>query len=196
MATTAVTPSATPAVTVGNADGHTDYRTDRDADTDAITHADTAGHRSDWLSLDLEDLPGYTAGAKQSDGSWLKTVADGKVRWWIYENGKLQSNYRPDETIAFGKPETFTKIEGVLTFRGNNYRNAPAWGTADISENKLEIVWTKDIGAISGTGSYWPGAGWTGQPLLVHWPEATRQVMGISQRNEGERPGRSPLSGF
>jgi len=41
----------------------------------------------------------------------------------------------------------------VLTFRGNNFRDAPNWGTADIQQKKLEIVWTKDIGAISGTGS-------------------------------------------
>lgn len=134
------------------------------------------------LAIPLETLEGYTAGKLQSDGSWLKTAADGsKIRWWIYKGSSLQKNYQPEETIAFGSTKTFTAVEGVLTFRGNNHRTAPAWGKADVTEKKLEIVWTKDIGAISGTGSYWPGAGWTGQPLLVHWPEETRQVMGISE---------------
>lgn len=133
------------------------------------------------LAIPLTDLPGFTAGAKQSDGSHLKSFAnDISVRWSVFENGSLNSNYQPNEIIAFGDPETFTTVEGVLTFRGNNYRTAPTWGTANVSEKKLEVVWTHDIGAISGTGSYWPGAGWTGQPLLVHWPEATRQVMGLS----------------
>ncbi|HBP38768.1 MAG TPA: pyrrolo-quinoline quinone, partial [Clostridiales bacterium] len=120
------------------------------------------------LALDLDALPGYTAGSLQSDGSSLKTLADGsKIRWWVFnQENALLKDYQPRETVAFGDPETFTQVEGVLTFRGNHYRTAPAWGTADISENKLEIVWTKDIGAISGTGSWWPGAGWTGQPLL------------------------------
>ncbi len=135
------------------------------------------------LTLALTDLSGYEKGQLQSDGSFKKMLANNSlIRWWIFQNGnQLQKNYQPEETIAFGSARTFTDVEGVLTFRGNQTRTAPAWGSADISQNKLEIVWTKDIGAISGTGSYWPGAGWTGQPLLVHWPEKTRQCMGISQ---------------
>lgn len=39
------------------------------------------------------------------------------------------------------------------------------------------MVWTHDIGAVSADGSYFPGAGWTGQPLLVKWPKATKQAM-------------------
>ena len=134
------------------------------------------------LAIKLTDLPGYVPGTTQSDGSKTKKAADASlVRWWVYNGaGSLLKSYVPAEQIAFGSVKTFTDIEGVLTFRGNQYRNAPAWGEADIQENKLEIVWTKNIGAISGTGSYWPGAGWTGQPLLVHWPEETRRVMGLS----------------
>jgi len=134
------------------------------------------------LAIPLDSLPGYQAGKIQSDGSVSKKWGDSaSIRWWIFQDSKLLKSYKPDEITAFGDASVFSEIEGVLTFRGNNYRNSPTWGTADISGNKLEIVWTKNIGAISGTGSYWPGAGWTGQPLLVHWPEATRKVMGISQ---------------
>jgi len=135
------------------------------------------------LAIALTDLPGYTAGTNQSDGSKTKTLPEiGKINWRIYNgSNQLLSAAPSDSLTAFGSPDTFTGIEGVLTFRGNQYRNAPAWGSADIQDEKLSIIWTKDIGAISGTGSYWPGAGWTGQPLLVHWPEETRQIMGISQ---------------
>jgi hypothetical protein len=132
------------------------------------------------LTLNLPDLPGFTAGKLQTDGSRLKSTAAGQVRWWVFQNGsQLAKNYQPDDITAFGDPKTYTDIEGVLTFRGNQYRDAPAFGTADIADKKLEMIWTRKIGAISGTGSWWPGAGWTGQPLLVHWPEATRKVMGI-----------------
>lgn len=134
------------------------------------------------LDLTLTELPGYVAAEGQGSGTLSKTLPDaGLVKWSIFaQDNSLIKDYQSPDVTAFGDPETFTGIEGVLTFRGNNYRNAPAFGSADISENKLEVVWTKDIGAISGTGSYWPGAGWTGQPLLVHWPEETRQVMGIT----------------
>ena len=136
------------------------------------------------LLLSIQDLPGYIPATVNSNGSSSKIFAtdNGKIIWWIYQNGTdLIEGYTPDTTIAFPTSEGFTDIEGVLTFRGNNYRDAPTWGTADVQEKKLEIIWTKDDGAISGTGSYWPGSGWTGQPLLVHWPEETRQVMGINE---------------
>ncbi len=82
--------------------------------------------------MDLDALPGYTAGSLQSDGSSLKTLADGsKIRWWVFNQANaLLKNYQPSETIAFGDPETFTQVEGVLTFRGNHNRTAPAWGGA------------------------------------------------------------------
>jgi outer membrane protein assembly factor BamB len=136
------------------------------------------------LLLPVRSLPGYLPAKSNSNGSFYKTFTadNGKITWWIYQDGnQLQKSYQPDSTIAFPSPAGFSDVEGVLTFRGNNFRDAPSWGTAAISQKKLEIVWTKDIGAISGTGSYWPGAGWTGQPLLVHWPQQTRQVMGIKE---------------
>lgn len=133
------------------------------------------------LLVPPDTLPGYEPGKKQSDGSWLKKIDDSaSIRWWLFDHdNRLLSSAEPEEPIAFGSVKTFTDMEGVLTFRGNHFRNAPSWGEADITEEKLEIVWTHSIGAISGNNSYWPGAGWTGQPLLVHWPEETRRVMGI-----------------
>ena len=162
-----------------------DFHIVTDADTVAHTHtiadADTSDHRTDRLAIDLPDLPGYMAGAK-FDGSQTKVFADDRsIRWWILKGDKVVGNYTPEDTIAFGDPETFTDVEGVLTFRGNHYRNRPAWGTADINEKKLEIIWTHNIGSVSGHNSWWPGAGWTGQPLLVHWPEETRQIMGLNE---------------
>jgi len=109
------------------------------------------------------------------------TGADGvSIDYWIFKGGKAVSDYSAAQPISFGSPDDYTGVEGVLAFRGNNYRNAPAWGTASVTQKTLEIVWTKDIGAVSSTDSYWPGSGWTGQPLIVHWPEATRMAMNIS----------------
>ena len=102
------------------------------------------------------------------------------IDYWVFKGGQAVTDYLTKDPISFGEPDTYTGVEGVLAFRGNNYRTAPAWGSANISQKKLEIVWTKEIGAVSSTDSYWPGSGWTGQPLLVHWPEATRKAMNIS----------------
>lgn len=52
-------------------------------------------------------------------------------------------------------------------------------GYPAITANKLTLKWTVSIGSRQALDSYWPGAGWTGQPLLVHWPPATRAAMGF-----------------
>ncbi len=135
----------------------------------------------DQLYINPASLPGYSQGQQKSSNSWQRKVGDSSsINWWLLDhNHRALSQAEPAQKIAFGSAETFTEIEGVLTFRGNHHRSAPAWGEAEIKEKKLEIMWTQPIGAISGNNSYWPGAGWTGQPLLVHWPEETRQVMGL-----------------
>ena len=135
------------------------------------------------LSVPLTQIPAYRVPTQGADG-WRTspmTDADGELKWRVLDgNNQVISDYRPTAPVAFGDPATYTDVPGVLTFRGNNARTAPAYGTADVQQRKLQVVWTQDTGEVRGDGSYWPGAGWTGQPLLVHWPEATRQAMGYA----------------
>lgn len=109
---------------------------------------------------------------KMPDGSELKS--------WVIQNNQPLTDYVAPENISFGNSADYAKIDGVLTFRGNAYRDSAAFGKANVVDKKLDIVWTQATGAISSTGSFWPGTGWTGQPLLVHWPEETRQAMNIT----------------
>lgn len=135
----------------------------------------------DDLLLKWKNPSSFVSKKALNDGSWQKTFKDGgKITYWTLVNNKTVKNYTPPYNIAFGSPEMYSELEGVTTFRGNNFRTSPSWGKADVKEKKLEIVWTHDIGAVSGAGSYWPGAGWTGQPLLVHWSEDVRKVMNIN----------------
>lgn len=133
------------------------------------------------LQLPLASLPGWTAPTALGDGKLSRPFQpDGTVTWQLF-NGDNQpiANYTPAGPVAFGDPSTYTKVPGVLTFRGNNYRNAPSYGTADITAKKLEIAWTHDTGDVKAEGSYWAGAGWTGQPLMVNWPQQTKAAMGL-----------------
>lgn len=135
------------------------------------------------LSIPLTQVPAYRVPTQGADGwrSSPMTDADGEFSWRVLDgNNQVITDYRPTAPVAFGDPATYTSVPGVLTFRGNNARTAPAYGTADVQQRKLQVVWTQDTGEVRGDGSYWPGAGWTGQPLLVHWPEATRKAMGYA----------------
>ncbi len=133
------------------------------------------------LLISWKNPASFISKAAMGDGSIKKTFKDGNIRYWRLVSNKVTSGYTPSYNLAFGSPEMYSELEGVTTFRGNNYRTAPSWGKADVKEKKLEIVWTHDIGAVSGVGSYWPGAGWTGQPLLAHWSPDVRKVMNINK---------------
>ncbi|MDF2985057.1 MAG: Pyrrolo-quinoline quinone [Eubacterium sp.] len=103
---------------------------------------------------------------------------------WIFRLNTPLKEYtvKKKNKIDFGASSEYSELEGVTTFRGNNYRDNASYGTRTVSEKKLEIVWEKTgLGAISAHNSYWPGTGWTGQPLLVHWPEDVRKLMNINE---------------
>ena len=92
----------------------------------------------------------------------------------IMSDGTEVATYERPDPISFGAGSEYTALEGVITFRGNNYRDMPSWGTAEITEQKLtKVREPKQTGAING----WGGSGWTGQPLVVKWPDALREKM-------------------
>ena len=90
-----------------------------------------------------------------------------------------ESSYKPDAQISFETGAAYTDLEGVITFRGNNFRDNPSYGTAEMKDNTLNKVWSKTTGALSYNNSSWTGNGWTGQPLLVKWPQETKKQMNM-----------------
>lgn len=142
-------------------------------------------------SISLASLPGYTAPAFPGDGVYSRpmTGSPGSVRWQVFDaNSRPLTPYQPADSVAWGAASDYTKIPGVLAWRGNNARTAPTYGTANVTAKKLQVVWTQPIGAVKADGSYFPGAGWTGQPLLVNWPNATKKAMGLAAKY-AEDPG-------
>lgn len=69
----------------------------------------------------------------------------------------------------------YTDLEGITCFRGNNYRNSASYGTSSIKEKTLTQSFKFDTSSSSWGG----GAGWTGQPLIVKWPEDLKNKMNI-----------------
>lgn len=94
-------------------------------------------------------------------------------------NGETVESYiSPYEPIVFGAGKDYTDLEGVITFRGDNYRSGASYGTRTLSSNKFGEGWSVTTGSLSDNqGSVWTGSGWTGQPLVVRWPKETRAVM-------------------
>lgn len=89
------------------------------------------------------------------------------------------SGYTPDSQITFETGKKYTDAKGIVTFRGNNFRDSAAYGTAALKENKLVQKWSKDTGSLSSGGTVWTGSGWTGQPLMQKWPKEVRAHMNM-----------------
>lgn len=83
-------------------------------------------------------------------------------------------------------PERYALVDGVLTFRGGPLRTGGAHGTRRIARQRLEIAWT--FRTTKGTPRWGGGAGWTGEPVVVRWPDVVRHMMpalGARARDRG-----------
>ncbi len=87
--------------------------------------------------------------------------------------------FTPWYNIDFGAGSGYTDLPGIVTFRGNSFRDAPAFGTADMQAHMLNNLWTVKTGSRTYKDKTWTGSGWTGQPLIVKWPKETKAVMNM-----------------
>ena len=71
--------------------------------------------------------------------------------------------------------DKYTDMEGITTFRGNNFRNSASYGISKISKKELSVKW-KTTTSFSSWGG---GAGWTGQPAIIKWNEDIKSSMNI-----------------
>jgi len=102
-----------------------------------------------------------------------------KINWTIFQSGDAVDSYQRPETIDFGDASEYSKVDGVVTFRGDNYRSGASFGTADVITKTLTKKWNAKIGSLKGANGNWTGCGWTGQPLIARWDAETRAVMGL-----------------
>ncbi|MCE5188227.1 MAG: PQQ-binding-like beta-propeller repeat protein [Eubacteriales bacterium] len=100
-------------------------------------------------------------------------------------DGTKVDTYKREEKVEFMPEEPYTSASGIITFRGNNYRDSASYGTATISARKLTGVWSVETGElpkgdVAGVSEKtWTGSGWVGQPLIVQWPDNIKQFMNM-----------------
>ncbi|MFB0920066.1 MAG: pyrrolo-quinoline quinone, partial [Oscillospiraceae bacterium] len=99
----------------------------------------------------------------------------------IMVDGQPVDSYSIKDKIDFSLPEDYTSVEGIVTFRGNNFRNSGSYGTADIVNKKFsDNHWTVQEASLqSPNGTVWTGSGWVGQPLMMTWPKEVRAHMNM-----------------
>ncbi|MBQ7956864.1 MAG: PQQ-like beta-propeller repeat protein [Clostridia bacterium] len=97
-------------------------------------------------------------------------------------SGNTQIDSYSQETFDFGFTNKYTDAQGVITFRGNNFRDDPVYGNYQLKTQKFPTdFWRVETGSLASGSGYapWSGSGWTGQPLIVKWDNETKQHMNI-----------------
>lgn len=91
------------------------------------------------------------------------------------------ADYNSTETIDFGMGSTYNAIDGIATFRGNNFRDSAVFGVTDMVEFSLNQKWSSDTSSLGYGDVWWTGSGWTGQPLMAKWPKETKAAMNMHE---------------
>ena len=96
-------------------------------------------------------------------------------------DGQAVDSYNFDNPIDFGLGSDYTSVEGIVTFRGNNFRDSASYGTANIiNKSFADAHWTVQTASLqSPNGTVWTGSGWVGQPLVMTWPKEVRAHMNM-----------------
>lgn len=100
-------------------------------------------------------------------------------------DGTKVDSFQRDETIEFLPDEAYSDAEGIITFRGNNYRDSANYGIASVLNRKMTEAWQVQTSELkcglstSDPEKTWTGSGWVGQPLIVKWPDNIKQVMNM-----------------
>lgn len=104
-----------------------------------------------------------------------------KVTQTVYSGSKALDGYTREDPLRAPEGEEYLYADnGIFTFRGNNYRQNAAYGFAQISEGRMEIMWETALGTLSTKDNgVLGGVGWGSQPAVVKWPYEVRQMMNL-----------------
>ncbi len=93
----------------------------------------------------------------------------------VYDDNEEKDSYTRPDPVSFSSGGDYSVLQGITTYRGNNYRDtASSYGTANITNGKLKLLQIKKTTSSIGK---WSGSACTGQPLIVMWPDKTREKM-------------------
>ncbi len=107
----------------------------------------------------------------------------------IYRGNTPISSFNRPNLIKLYNPIEYSSVAGVMNFRGNNFRNAPSYGYVKLETKKLGQIWERSMGgmASSSWNFSWSGTGWTGQPVMVQWPDDIREMMNINADKKAKK---------
>ncbi len=102
-----------------------------------------------------------------------------------YIGAKRQKDYAREKALDLFGPDDYTSYAGgVFTFRGSAFRQNAAFGTVDMQQEKMSVLWQLPLGSIRLPNGNAYGLGWTGQPAIVKWSKELREAMNITEEKK------------
>ena len=101
----------------------------------------------------------------------------------VYIDTKLKDSFEREKKIVINEPYKYAVWDesGILTFRGDPFRQNSAFGTAQIESNKLTEIWKVAVeGSIKAKSGALTGVAWPGQPIIVKWPTQLRAMLALN----------------
>ncbi|MEA5004015.1 MAG: PQQ-binding-like beta-propeller repeat protein [Christensenella sp.] len=89
----------------------------------------------------------------------------------VQQNGEAINDFNRTDPVSFPAGSAYTSLTGISSFRGNNYRDAAHFGGMENAPQKLEQLWSFDLGAASASA--------VAQPLVVRWDADMRRMMNL-----------------
>lgn len=101
----------------------------------------------------------------------------------VFIGSDAQDDYNREEPISAPHPDyyAYNNQTGVYTFRGDNFRRNAAFGTVEVTEGKLDVVWKYELGSLrtDDSGTLY-GVGWNNQPAIIKWTKEVREMMNLT----------------
>ena len=88
-------------------------------------------------------------------------------------------DFEPWYHMNYTSGSDYTDTEGIVTFRGNNFRDDPTFGYAGMKDYTIHEEWEIPTDSLGFNGKAWTGSGWTGQPLMMKWPREVKKAMNM-----------------
>lgn len=111
-----------------------------------------------------------------------------KITESVMSGAAVLKDYRRKFSIIAPNPDEYVYANnGIFTFRGDNFRRNAAYGTAQITTGRMDVIWSAELGSLNteSSGNVY-GVGWGTQPAVVRWDTTVRGMMNLydSKKNE------------
>ena len=150
----------------------------------ADTAAQNISDNSELLEMEeIKDIPFSPHCVDSTKPENLISYTNIEVNGNVLDN---ISDYHATSDIEFRTGDEYTDVEGIVTFRGNSFRDTAAYGHTIMKDFRLKDLWNKDTGSLSSGDTAWTGSGWTGQPLMMKWPKEIKAHMNMYEEAQND----------